>query len=187
MVIVVGAIVLVALVAFVTERNWLGLARGVAPLLLIEYIVYLLFWAPGVTISPAGVTLINIVRSHRVSWPAIQRIETKYALTLHTAIGKYVAWAAPAPGIFAASRATQSDMRGLPESTYGPDKNIGPGDIPSSDSGLAGYHVRRQWEQYRDAGLLDRVEGTGVETTWHVRDLVILGALIVVSIVANAI
>lgn len=186
LVVVVGVIILIALIAFITERNWLGLAKGVAPLVLTEFVVYVLFWTPGVTISPAGVTFINLIRSHRISWPAIERIDTKYALTLYTVRGKFVAWAAPAPGLFAATRVSGSDLRGLPESTYSADKRIGPGDIPTSDSGLAGFHVRRQWEQYRDAGLLERVEGTGVETTWHWRELVILGVLITVSIVANA-
>lgn len=103
-----------------------------------------------------------------------------------------MAWAAPAPGIFAATRVSGSDLRGLPESTYSSDNRIGPGDIPTSDSGLAGYHVRRQWEQYRDAGLLDdegarRIEGTGVETTWHWRYLAILGGLVIVSVIANTV
>jgi hypothetical protein len=182
--ILVGVIVLVALVSFVFERNWLGLARGIAPLLLVGYLVWVLFWEPGVTINPAGVTLVNLVRSHRISWPAIMRIDTKYALTLYTPTGKFVAWAAPAPGLFAATHAAGADLKGLPESTYSAGNRVGPGDLPTSESGVAGYHVRRQWEQYRDAGLLDTIEGTGVETTWHVRTIIVLGVLVVASILA---
>jgi hypothetical protein len=137
-------------------------------LLLIPYLTWLAFWSPAVTVAPHGVTVRNLVREHTVTWPAIQRVETKYAMTLYTTAGKITAWSAPTPGRYAATRASRADLAGLPESTYGAGSSIGAGDIPSSESGLVAFHVRREWERLRDAGHLDsgRVEGTGVQTHW---------------------
>ena len=149
------------------------------------YGVWILFWSQSVTIDLSGVTVRNLLRSHEVSWPAIQRVDTKYALTLYTPTSKIVAWSAPQPGRFEALRTSQSDIRFLPESTYGAGGGIRPGDLPKSASGLAALYVRRYWEQLRDAGYLDSgvVEGTGVETHWLRRETIILCALLVVAVV----
>jgi hypothetical protein len=148
------------------------------------YGVWILFWSPSVAISPAGVTVRNLLRTFDVSWPAIQRVDTKYALTLYTPTTKIVAWSAPQPGRFEALRTSQRDIRFLPESTYGAGGGIRPGDLPKSASGLAALYVRRYWEQLRDAGHLDSgvIEGTGVTTHWLRRETIILCGLLVVSV-----
>lgn len=179
--VLVGVIVVIALGALLISGDFAGLIRGGAALALLGFVTWMLFWTPRVSIGPAGVEFVNLIRTHRVTWPAIQRIDTKYALTLFTPQGKFVAWAAPAPGRLAASRAVKHEFQGLPESTYGAERRIGIGDLPSSDSGLAGFYVRRQWEQYREAGLLDRIDGTGVVTTWHWPTIAIFGALAVAT------
>ena len=147
--------------------------------------VWILFWSPSVTIGPSGVTVRNLLRSFDVSWPAIQRVDTKYALTLYTATKRIVAWSAPQPGRFEALRTSQSDLQFLPESSYGVGGSIRPGDLPKSASGLAALYVRRYWDQLRDAGHLDSgvVEGTGVTTHWLRRETAILCGLLVVSII----
>ena len=54
--------------------------------------------------------LVNVLRTIDLPWPAIQLVDTKWALTLVTAYGKFTAWAAPAPGGMAsARRMTRSD------------------------------------------------------------------------------
>jgi hypothetical protein len=184
--VLVWVIVACALGAFVFTGNVAELGRAVAPLLLLAYLTWMMFWKPSVTVGPAGVEFVNLLRTHRITWPAINRIDTKYALTLYTPTGRFVAWSAPAPSRLAVMRASKQDMRGLPESTYGAENRIGIGDIPSSDSGLASLHVRRHWEHYRDAGLLGEVEGTGVVTTWHRVPMVIL-AVLVVAVVLSAV
>ena len=152
-------------------------------LLLIPYLTWLAFWSPGVTVEPHAVVVRNLIREHAVTWPAIQRIETKYALTLYTTGGKITAWSAPTPGRYAATRVAKSDLAGLPESTYGAGDSVAVGDIPSSESGLAAFHVRRQWEQLRDAGHLESgvVEGTGVRTRWLWGHIAIGAALVVAT------
>lgn len=178
--VVVGLICVVCEAAILTTQ---GLARGVhmAPLIaLAAYVCWLLFWAPAVIIDPAGVYLRNVVRTRHITWPAIQRVDTKYALTLHTPGGKYTAWAAPAPSRFTMINATKQDVARLPDSTYGPGRSIGPGDLPKSDSGVAAYYVRERWEALRDAGHLDSgvIEHSGVVTTWNLRSMLALVGLI---------
>lgn len=181
--IAVWLIVVFSLVTLVIEGNIEHLLRFTWGLLLIALGAWLLFWRPAVTISTAGVDFINLLRTRHITWPAIQRVDTKYSLTLYTTAGKFSAWAAPAPSRVSAARASKQDLRGLPESTYGAGNSVALGDIPSSDSGLAGYHVRRQWEALRDAGHLDSgvVEGSGVTTTWHRFSAIALGVLVIAT------
>jgi len=180
--IAVWAIIAASLVSFAAVGDVEGLARYAWPLLLVGFASWVAFWQPRVTISPAGVEFVNLIRTRRITWPAIARIDTKYALTLYTDTTKYSAWAAPAPGRHAAAKLSKTETVGLPESTYGAEDRIGLGDIPTSDSGLAGYYIRRQWEQYREAGLLDRVDGIGVVTTWHRATVIVLVALLVATV-----
>lgn len=175
----VAVIVLVALVTFPIVGDYAGLLRFGGSLLLLAYLAWLLFWSPSVTIDDAGVVIRNLLRSHRVTWPSIQRIDTKFALTLFTTGGKFSAWAAPAPSRASASRGHKADLQGLPQSTFGPGGSIRPGDLPSSESGQAGMIVRMRYEALREAGFLDSklVEGTGVQSTWLWTNVAILVAL----------
>lgn len=139
-------------------------------LALISLAVWASYWNPRVSIDDAGVHLVNVLRTIDLPWPAIQRIDTKWALTLITAYGTFPAWAAPAPsGIATARAARRSHIKGLPESTYGPGGSVRPGDMPSSPSGAAAAAVRARWEQLRDAGHLDdpRLESRTAPVHWH--------------------
>jgi hypothetical protein len=184
LVIGVWLILATAFISMIVDAQWLQLARYTPVFALAGYILWILLWSPSVTIAPSGVTIRNLLRSHAVSWPAIQRIDTRFSLTLYTTAGRIPAWSAPAPSRFAALRAARSDIgRSLPESTYLAG-SIRPGDIPQSDSGLAALYVRRYWEQLRDDGYLESgvVEGTGVVTTWLLRESLILFGLILLSL-----
>ena len=185
--VVVCAILAAFIGGFIVQLDGLQLLRYVPVILFMGYLVWLVLWSPSVTIAPSGVTVRNLVRSFTVSWPAIQRIDTRFALTLFTHELKITAWSAPAPGRFAAYRAARGELSKLPESTYAAGA-IRPGDIPSSDSGLAALYVRRYWEQLRDAGYLESgaVDGTGVVTTWLRRETIALIALAVAAVVALA-
>lgn len=183
----VWLICVVSLVTVGTERGVADVFRYTPVVLLVAYACWMIFWAPAVTIDPSGVTLRNIVRSHRVTWPAIQRIDTKYSLTLVVANRKLTAWSAPAPSRFSMMNARKQELHSLPESTYGAGFSVGLGDLPQSDSGVAAYHIRLRWEALRDAGHLDSgiVEGTGVVMTWHRRELLALAGLILLVVVAR--
>jgi hypothetical protein len=180
--VLVWAVCAAALVTIVVTGRWADLGRYGALAVLVAYVMWLLFWSPSVTIALSGVEVRNLLRVHDVSWPAIQNVDTKYALTLFTPKGKVVAWAAPAPSRYAAMRAAKSDAHGLPDSTFMLG-SIRPSDIPSSDSGIAALYVRRYWEELRDAGHLDSgaVEGTGVKTRWLGREAAVLIALAIIT------
>lgn len=139
-------------------------------LVLVGGTVWAAYWRPEVSVDDGGVHLVNVLRTIDLPWPAIQRVDTKWALTLVTAYGKYTAWAAPAPGGMATARAaSKGTLRGLPESTYGPGNSIRPGDVPTSPSGAAAAEVRRRWEELRDAGRLDApvLEFERPPVRWH--------------------
>ena len=170
-------------ITLLVDGHYLGLLRYGGIVLLAALLVWMMFWSPNVTIAPSGVTVRNLIRSHEISWPAIQLVDTKYALTLTTAAGKIVAWSAPAPGRLGTVRTAPTELRDLPESSYGPGHSIRPGDIPRSDSGLAALWVRRYWEQLRNAGFLDTpvIEGRGVVTHWLRRELLGLAGLAILA------
>jgi len=172
---VLGAIVLVA---SLVADPWAGL-RMLPGVALVVYCIWAAYWWPAVVVSPAGVELRNITRTIELPWPAIQRVDTKWALTLFTAYGSYSAWAAPAPGRSFIGRQGTMDRQGgdvlfrddaarIPESArHG--GTIRAGDLPGSSSGQAALIVRRRWEELRDAGLLDnaRLERAQPVVRWH--------------------
>jgi hypothetical protein len=174
-----------ALVSLITEWDLLAFLRYVGLIAFAAYAVWILFWSPSVTIAPSGVTVRNLLRSFDITWPAIVRVDTKFALTLYTAKRKIVAWSAPQPSRFAAIRTSRAEIRHLPESSYA-GGGIRPGDLPASASGLAALYVRRYWEQLRDAGHLDSgvVEGEGITARWLPRESAILGGLFVIGVTA---
>jgi hypothetical protein len=183
--VIVWAILAVFIGSFAVQLQGAQLLRYTPVIVLMGYVIWLLLWSPSVTIAPSGVTIRNLVRKNVVSWPAIERIDTRFALTLFTSTRRITAWSAPAPSRFASYRAARSDLMRLPESTYLAGA-IRPGDIPQSDSGLAALYVRRYWDQLRDAGHLDSgaVEGSGVIVTLLRRETLTLLALTLLSIAA---
>lgn len=156
----------------------------VPPVLLVAVWVWAAYWRPAVVVSPAGVELRNVTRTIELPWPAVERVDTRYALTLHTAYGDYAAWAAPAPGRARVVTSRAEDARNLPESSYGPGGSVRPGDLASSASGQAAMIVRARWEELRDAGVLDdpRIERARPRVRWHARTLAAIGVLIAASV-----
>jgi hypothetical protein len=158
----------VALIAAVVATGW-GAALLLPWLLLLAGAVWAAFWNPRVVVDDGGVHLVNVTRTIDVPWPAVQAVDTKWALTLRTAYGSFTAWAAPAPGGVATARLSLREARSLPESSYGTGHSIRPGDHPGTASGAAALVVRRRWEELRDAGFLDdpRLEHAQVPIRWH--------------------
>ena len=62
-----------------------GALGGIAPLALIAFLGWQLFWMPSVVVHDAGVTLENPFRSIEVPWAALVHVDTRFALTLVTA------------------------------------------------------------------------------------------------------
>lgn len=183
----VAALCAVALALTVAEDP--RQALRLAPVLAMVVVgVRLLYARPAVVVHDGGVELRNVTRTVHLAWPAIQRVDTKYALTLETAYGTYSAWAAPAPGRARLRTASREDTRHLPESTY-----IGgavrPGDLAGTASGDAAAYIRRRLDELRDAGYLDdpRLEHARPVVRWHVLDGLVVAALAAVAVVARGI
>lgn len=176
------ALIGAAIIVLDVVQNGLNTVFGLLPwVLLVVGGCWAAYWRPEVAVDDSGVLVVNVLRTITLPWPAIQRIDTKWALTLFTAYGKFTAWAAPAPGLVASRRAAGRDLRGLPESTYGPGDSVRPGDLPQSPSGAAALVVRRRWEELRDAGHLDnpRLEHDSAPVVWHTGTLAAAAVLVV--------
>jgi hypothetical protein len=181
--VVVGTICGGVLVALVIADPTSAL-RAAPWLLLVAGACWAVFWRPEVVVDDSGVRLVNVTRTIDLPWPSIQAVDTKYALTLITAYGRFTGWAAPAPGALAARRATKQDTMHLPASTAAPG-GIRPGDLPTSASGSAALLVRRHWERLRDDGFLDdpRLERAAPPITWHRLTLGVGAGLLVLAVV----
>jgi len=178
---VVLAVILIMAIGFTAVNSGIGNALSVLPAsLLMVAVTATVFWFPRVEVDDGGVRIVNLVRTHYVSWQAIQRIDTRYALTLFTDARKYNAWGAPAPGRHSAFFATKDQGAYLPESTYLAG-TVRPGDLISSDSGAAAAVIRRQWEQLRDSPSASIAGASGVATSWHIGKILILIALVVLT------
>lgn len=153
--------------------------------LLAVAVVWALFGRPAVVVSDGGVELRNVLRTIELPWPTIERIDTKYALTLYTAYGIYAAWAAPAPSRMQAMQAAPEDTKHLPGTTY-IGGGVRPGDLAGTASGDAAAHIRRRWEELQTAGHLDtpRLERDRPVVHWHVLPGLAVVALIALTIVA---
>ncbi|KGM01541.1 hypothetical protein Q760_00670 [Cellulomonas cellasea DSM 20118] len=183
----VGTVVVCAIALVTTLVDDPGAAVRLAPgLALASVLVWALFGRPAVVVHAGGVRLENVLRTIELPWPSVQRIDTKYALTLVTAYGVYAAWAAPAPSRSLAARADRERLgRHLPESTYGLG-GVRPGDLPGTPSGDVAALVRHRWEELRDAGHLDdpRLEREKPVTRWNVAPVVSTAVLAVLTTAA---
>jgi hypothetical protein len=118
------------------------------------FFAWLLFWNPSIRVSETEIVVDNIFRFTALNWSAIRRIDTKYSLTLETDSGIIRSWAAPAPSRYAGFLANKSEAEHLPESSFIGRGLVRPGDLTSSDSGVAAYVIRSHWEQLRDKSQL---------------------------------
>ena len=178
--VIVGAVGLVALGGFVVVGDWSGLVRyGWLPVLLVVA-VFAMFWLPSVSVAEHAVTVRNVLSTVTVPWPAIQRIDTKFALTLYTSGGKVTAWASPAPNRYAGQVTMTKDARLASRESGGA---IRPGDLLETASGAVAYVIRRHWEELRDDGLLDAgAEPGSVRRDIHWPIIAVLAALLLATV-----
>jgi len=140
------------------------------------------FWRPRVVVSDGGVRLVNVTRTIDVPWPALQTVETRWALTLVTAYGRFTAWSAPAPGARGALLSRSATARDAPP---GYDGSARPSDLVDTPSGAAAALVIDRWEALRAAGHLDhpRLEHDRIPVRWHLGTALAAAALLVAGIV----
>lgn len=177
--VVMVAMALAGLAGFVATGDWLGLLRYGWGLILLAALAVALFWLPSVDVAEHEVTVRNVFSTAHVPWPAIDRVDTKWALTLYTSQGTVSAWASPAPGSSAARTTDATDAR-LASNASG--ANPRPGDLLATSSGAAAYLIRRHWDELRSDGLLDAgAEPGSVRRDIHWRTIIVLAALVVAT------
>jgi hypothetical protein len=179
--ILVTGIAVAGIAGYVTSADWNGLLRYGWGLLLLAALAIALFWLPSLAVAEHEVTVRNVFSTLHVPWPAIQRIDTKYALTLYTPRGKVTAWASPAPNRYASQVSAGSDSR-LPAAGQG--GAVRPGDLLSTASGAAAYVIRSHWEQLRDDGYLENpvIEENTFRRDIHWPVIIALGALAIATV-----
>lgn len=141
------------------------------------------FWRPRVEVSDGGVRIVNVTRTIDLPWPAIEGVETRWALTLVTAYGRFTAWAAPSAGRAPARRAARVDLRVLGRS-IGTKNDHDPDSSPGAAVDAAGI-VRARWEQLRAAGHLDNpvLERDSAPVRWHVETIAIGAVLVLLAVI----
>lgn len=144
--------------------SWLLVATKSWVYIWLAYFAWLLFWNPSVKVGEEGVVVDNIFKTHKLNWSAITRIDTKYSLTLETKDRTIQAFGAPAPSRYAGFMANRTEAEHLPESSFVGKGLVRPGDLTSSDSGVAAYIIRSHWEKLRDLNKLN--DNSSVESNW---------------------
>jgi hypothetical protein len=163
------AICVVIEVSLVATAHLEVALRATPPVLLVAVGTFVLFWAPRVELTPAELVIVNPLRTHRISWPAIRDIETRWSLSLDTVRGRITAWAAPSPGPLSQLSRLRRDAFRVSLAAKG--------ELHGAE--LSRSLVLSQWEAYRQEGVLGAVEGRGVATHWNIPAavaIVVLGA-----------
>jgi len=174
--IVVGIVALTGMVGLVIGDDLQSLLRFGAWFVLLVAVTIALYWMPVVEVLEHEVLVRNPLSTWHVPWPEIQRIDTKWALTLYTRSVRIEAWAAPSSGRYTVFTLGPDDTKVSETARLA--GSIRPGDTLSSESGAAANHIRRHWEQLRDDGLLDgAVEVGALRRDWHPRTIALLAAL----------
>ncbi|MBX3098373.1 MAG: PH domain-containing protein [Salinibacterium sp.] len=148
--VIVVVIAASGLAGYVVAGDLAGLVRYGWGLLLLAAVALALFWFPRLGVAEHEVTVRNVFSTVHLPWPAITLVDTKWALTLHTADRKVTVWASPAPNRYASQAATRSSAR-VASSNFAPR----PGDLLETQSGAAAFVIRHHWEDLRADGLLD--------------------------------
>lgn len=158
--------------------------RWVWPILLVAVLAWALFWRPSLRIEEHGITVINVFQTHFVPWPAIERLDTRFSLTLYSTGRKIPIWVSPAPGRHRALGLSRTDFSGVGESARGEHGSLRPGDAVSTPSGNLAQVIRAHWEQLRDAGMFDRgIDPEAATVTWHRVTIAVIAALALATVV----
>ena len=160
--------------------SWLLVATKSWVYIWFAFFAWLLFWNPSVKVSDEGVVVDNIFKTHKLNWSAITRIDTKYSLSLETKGRTIQAFGAPAPSRYAGFMANRTEAEHLPESSFIGKGLVRPGDLTSSDSGVAAYVIRSHWEKLRDLNKLN--EAAAVSSSWVLWRVVVLACLSVAAV-----
>ncbi|OUE09722.1 PH domain-containing protein [Clavibacter michiganensis] len=183
--VIVSAIAVLVLVSTVVGGRADLLPTAVWAPLMLAYASWLVFWNPRVRIATEGVEIRNVFRTHDISWPAIRRVDTKWALNITTAHERVTAWAAPAPGRHSNAYITTKEERNQPYlSAMMQDARRG--DLPRTDSGDAATVIRLRLADLAEAGHLGgpvEEEARRVRTHWV--EIAVLAVLVVATVASS--
>jgi len=155
--------------------------RYVWPIALVAVTAWALFWRPSLKMQEHGITIENVLRTYFVPWPAIQGIDTRFSLTIHTSRGKVSVWASPAPGRHRVFGLARQDFDGVSESARGEHDSLRPSDALSTPSGNLAQAIRTHWERLQSSGAFASGEDPEAFTTrWH------YGTIAAITILAAA-
>ena len=172
--VLVWVVLSLALVQAIVELGFWSASRSFPAAALISFLCWLVFYRPRIEFENSLVRLINIFQSVEIPYSAIKRVDTRWALEIHTDAGKHVAWGAPAPGRHTALFASKDQGEHLPESSY-VIGTVRPGDLINTDSGAAAANLRRE---------LEKVEFEGGKVNASVNKTSILVVVILVLLTA---
>jgi len=181
---IVGVLVALAWAWFaIQDDGGPGLARQAPGILLTATLVYGVLVRPAVEVSPAGVTLRNVVRDVEVPWAAVAEVRTRYALTLVTTDGRrFAAWAAPASGRHTDARLTRREVGAI---GWDPDQELPTASASSaSHSGAVAAWVRREWCRALDAA--DHPDPEPIVRTHLARGVVVILGIASTLVVVTA-
>jgi hypothetical protein len=194
LVVTVWAICAVGLVAMVVQGYWVDLLRYGPLFLVAAWGAWMLFGAPSVRIGLSAITFDNIVRSVRIPWGSVGEVEAGLTLRVLTPRGPFSAWAAPG-GTTTSPTAAFGDFQQMGATGMGNavfqlarvgnvkqmDALLGFDRSSLSSAGDIRAAIQQAWRAFGAVnGLTD--EPADVTVTWHVRRLVVLGALVVLAV-----
>ena len=185
--VVVGVVVVLGLAGFVISGQFEALVRFAWAPLLIGVGAFAMFWFPSIAVAEHEVTIRNVFNTVHVPWPAIGRVDTKWALTLYVSDDpsrpgskKVAAWASPAPNRYAAQVGASKDTKLAAQGQGGA---IRPGDLLETPSGAVAFVIRSHWEDLRESGKLDAgVEPGSVRRDWHWTTIIVMSVLAVATV-----
>ena len=152
----------------VATSGVVGALPSLPATLLVAFLAWLAFWAPSVRMSADGLVIRNLVRRNDLPWASITDVGVGMALTVSTARGRVVAWAAPS-GSGGASRYG----RGGAYSRVG------------SDSGDIAYLVLGRWVEMHRSGTIPREAGIEPAQRWLWAEIAVLVVLLVCAVITG--
>ncbi len=157
-------------------------AAGLAPIFaFVTVAAWLLFWAPTILFRSSGITVNNPLRTYVIPWTALQRTESRWALTLITSGRKITVWAAPRQRRGVTGIGVRRDLYGLPD--YRAEQVFESQSKPGTAADLAERLITRRLTSLSDEN--PKLMETGVvSASWHFVPVVVLLLLLIASVIS---
>jgi hypothetical protein len=123
--------------------------------LVASYTAYLIFIRPKVFFFDEGLQITNPFNQIMVGWHDVEDIDNRFSLSILVAGERHHAWAAPAPGRYAARGVHPTELKGL---QFENQQSIRAADSPRSLSGAAALLARRRYDHFFTQQHQPRIE-----------------------------